>query len=223
MTEQQINQLKRLLEQDASSQDNPELDATILAAAREQADQYARRQAHRTRFASLRFVPAIGLAVVMTLGLLLAMGQWLSVEPIAPVVKRSSQVLPIDLEARQNAPVENAQEPRIALPQLTRVLPPPINTQLKRDRVLTIYPLPDSRAVVASMTFELEQQRVAASENIQLALNDINLMLKQGQLNDARQRYDALRNQCPYCVLPDSLELLVLNHQANRLRPTDTG
>ena len=74
------------------------------------------------------------------------------------------------------------------------------------------------------MQFAVEQERINATENIQLALNDINLMIKQGQLNDARQRYGLLRDQCRYCVLPNSLELLVFNHQASDGRPpSDTG
>ncbi|RBP48935.1 hypothetical protein [Arenicella xantha] len=218
MTEQHINQLKYLLEQDRATTNSAELDATILAAAHLQAEQYTKQRPRRPLFQLLNFLRPISLAIVMTFGILLAMGHWLAVEPVAPIAQPNTNRLPFDTNGIEQDATESHQE-RILPPQFVAAQPQPIDTQYDRDQVLKIYPLPDTRMVIASMQFELEHQRIAATGNIELALNEINLMIKQGQLNDARQRYDTLRDECRYCGLPSSLEVLVLNHQTDATRP----
>ena len=135
MTEQQIKHLKCLLDRDTSPTNSVELDATILSAAHEQAAQNASRQPRRgllrpffqstlqSMVRSLRFVPAISLAVVMTLGLLLAMGQWIAVDSQSPVAVPTKQGLPFDANSIAKNGLQSERE---------RIVPPQLSTALTR-------------------------------------------------------------------------------------------
>ena len=216
MTERELNEITRLLNQDAHPNANPELDRTILVAA----EQYAQtQQAKRSILTRNAWVPAMSLALVMTVGLLVGMSAWVS--PIAPKAPLTGQTLPINV----TTPARTQSDDKVDRSMVTVSEPPQLSHTAQSDDVLTSYPLPDTETVLAAMQFDVESQRVVASEQVQLALHDLNQLIQRGALHDARQRYQRLRETCLSCELPSTLELLVLatREPVDQRRSADTG
>ena len=216
MTERELNEITRLLNQDAHPNANPELDRTILVAA----EQYAQtQQAKRSILTRNAWVPAMSLALVMTVGLLVGMSAWVS--PIAPKAPLTGQTLPINV----TTPAQTQSDDKVDRSMVTVSEPPQLSHTAQSDDVLTSYPLPDTETVLAAMQFDVESQRVVASEQVQLALHDLNQLIQRGALHDARQRYQRLRETCLSCELPSTLELLVLatREPVDQRRSADTG
>lgn len=216
MTERELNEITRLLNQDAHPNANPELDRTILVAA----EQYAQtQQAKRSILTRNAWVPAMSLALVMTVGLLVGMSAWVS--PIAPKAPLTGQTLPINV----TTPARTQSDDKVDRSMVTVSEPPQRSHTAQSDDVLTSYPLPDTETVLAAMQFDVESQRVVASEQVHLALHDMNQLIQRGALHDARQRYQRLRETCLSCELPSTLELLVLatREPVDQRRSADTG
>ena len=216
MTERELNEITRLLNQDAHPNANPELDRTILVAA----EQYAQtQQAKRSILTRNAWVPAMSLALVMTVGLLVGMSAWVS--PIAPKAPLTGQTLPINV----TTPAQTQSDDKVDRSMVTVSEPPQLSHTAQSDDVLTSYPLPDTETVLAAMQFDVESQRVVASEQVHLALHDMNQLIQRGALHDARQRYQRLRETCLSCELPSTLELLVLatREPVDQRRSADTG
>jgi len=89
----------------------------------------------------------------------------------------------------------------------TRVKQPSIiNTESTRNKILSQLELPSIDILISTMSFEFSQDRINAVESITLAMQDINQMIGTGDFNNARERYERLRQSCDYCQLPDSLD-----------------
>lgn len=216
MTERELNELTRLLNQNTHSNASPELDRTILAAAEEYTSKQHTKRAFLSRNA---WVPAMSLALVMTVGLLVAMSVW--VTPTAPEAPLTGQTLPINV----STPTHTQSSDDVDRSMVTLSEPPLLNHSAQSDDVLTSYPLPDTETVLAAMQFDLQSQRQAASEQVQLALHDMSQLIQRGALHDARQRYQRLRETCLSCELPSTLELLLLasREPLDQRRSVDTG
>ncbi|GHA03712.1 hypothetical protein GCM10008090_11110 [Arenicella chitinivorans] len=216
MTERELNEITRLLNQDTHPNASPELDRTILAAA----EQYTHKQQIKRSFLSRNaWVPAMSLALVMTVGLLVGMSAW--VAPTAPEAPLTGQTLPINV----STPTQTQSSDDVDRTVATLSEPPLLNHSAQSDDVLTSYPLPDTETVLAAMQFDLQSQREAASEQVQLALHDMSQFIQRGALHDARQRYQRLRETCLSCELPSTLELLLLasREPLDQRRSADTG
>ena len=70
--------------------------------------------------------------------------------------------------------------------------------------------LPSAEALLDGMEFVAASERLAAQTELVRALGDIHVLLKGGELDNARERYERLKHACGVCMLPDSLEALVL-------------
>jgi hypothetical protein len=216
MTERELNEITRILNQDTHANASSELDRTILAAA----EQYTNSQQAKHSFLRRNaWVPAMSLALMMTVGLLIGMSVWVS--PTAPKQTLVEQTIPLDVNTDTHTrPAKDLDRSAVA------VSDPPIHRQtMQSDDVLTSYPLPDTATVLAAMQFDLQSQRQAASEQVQLALHEMSQLIQRGALHDARQRYQRLRETCLSCELPSTLELLLLaSREPLEQRPSvDTG
>ena len=210
MTEQQIKQLKTLLEASQAQDNSEELDRRVLAAAQSKTEMRALQATSEPR---RNLLPGLGtagtaaLSVLVTIAVFLGMSRVLDVEqsPV-PLAERSS-----DLK------VESTVVDGVAgLPMQKTIVRPPAPLQYPgmskdaRDRMLVDLELPSTIDLLDSMEFSLTRDRSFAASAIDEALADINSMIGSGELDDARKRYERLRRWCDVCQLPDTLEALAL-------------
>jgi len=211
MTEQQIRQLQELLDSSDALENSSELDATILRAAKANV-----RNADTNRFSSLSIFglispsvfTAVAASLVLTVGVFIMMSQVIITDKELKVVKDSP--MPVELEFSPNK-VTDKVDPARALNRPRTVAQTPTSSMQARDQILADMSLPDVRQVISTMEFSLDADRALAQQSLQLAMNDIRSMIGQGRLNNARQRYERLRESCEVCTLPNTLEALVLN------------
>ena len=84
-----------------------------------------------------------------------------------------------------------------------------------RDQILAEMKLPNTAEILASLKFDVQQDRNLAEASINIAMTDIRQLIGVGQLSKARQRYAELRTMCANCTLPDTLEMLVIDANKN--------
>ncbi|MEM7357785.1 MAG: hypothetical protein AAF431_01655 [Pseudomonadota bacterium] len=216
MTEQQIEQLKSLLADSADQENSKQLDERILTAAAQTAQTRqtsTRAQASvRSPFGSL---VTASLAVLFTGGVFLLMSNMVAVDEPGPIAQVEPDELKIVLENQPSTATQEMvvarQNPKRLMPE---VLPPTLNSNHRsKDEILAELDIPSADALLDTMEFSLAKDRPLARQALESALADINLMLNEGDWDDARKRYDRLRRSCMVCTLPPNLESLALNTQ----------
>ena len=212
MTEQQIKNLQVLLNSSQETQldeqaekDMLAFDTKILDAAKHHVvnkkSSYLSRLFDRISVPSFGLINAIALSVMLTLGVLFFLGQLTQLDDTQFLAnKRIAQ-----LEKNSQAELVDS-ESTLILSSIERPV-----SQNVRDQILLEMKLPDAQILLDEMGFSLTDDRQIAAVAITDALLDIRLMIKDGELNNARQRYEQLRLNCIVCVLPNSLEAVVLN------------
>jgi len=219
MTEQQIENLKQLLSNSETSDCSSVLDSKILNAAKLQSEQSTNSAQDKSSswffhaFNSFGKLSAAALSVVITAALFVGLNQLISVdssphETDRPLVKTGNDNIEIELEVVVNdSPTnENIAEPKSVTPPAR---------QPARDQILSEMELPNTADIMASLNFDIQQDRNLAEAAINIAMNDIRQFIGVGQLHKARLRYAELRKMCSNCTLPDTLEMLVFN--ANKI------
>ena len=156
-----------------------------------------------------------GLAVLFTGGVFLLMSNMVAVDQPGPIAQGEPDELKIVLENQppiaQQEMVVASQDPKRLMPE---ALPPtPSSNHRSKDEILAELDIPSADALLDTMEFSLAKDRPLARQALESALADINLMLNEGDWDDARKRYDRLRRSCMVCTLPPNLESLALNTQ----------
>ena len=222
MTEQQFEQLKQRL--DASAKQSPSsLDDAILSNANMTIEQnkfkQGKGQSSDTRFQKkswlfgflqTTFAQSAFVSIVLTAAVFVVLALL-----IKPDVKDSILVVdsnqvefellgqalhePKPLQADQSETTLSIAE--IDMPQ----------TQQGRDLILAQMSLLDVQALLDEMTFAEHQDRQFTQSMLSLAMKDIRVMIDNENLNGARVRYARLKESCASCLLPDSLEALLIN------------
>jgi len=212
MTEQQIKNLQELLNDSSvekldGSTDNDlsELDAKLLNAAKQYVPvkkaSYLSILFERFSFRSFGFINAMALSVMLTLGLLFVLGQ---------LTQLDDSLILASGEIPQGEKVVEKERGQLTKTVILDSAERPVSMNV-RDQILLDMKLPDAQILVNEMQFSLADEKQIASVAISNALFDIRLMINDGELNNARQRYERLRKNCVVCVLPNSLEAVVLN------------
>jgi len=212
MTEQQIKNLQELLNDSSvekldGSTDNDlsELDGKLLNAAKQYVPgkkaSYLSILFERFSFRSFGFINAMALSVMLTLGLLFVLGQ---------LTQLDDSLILASGEIPQGEKVVEKERGQLTKTVILDSAERPVSMNV-RDQILLDMKLPDAQILVNEMQFSLADEKQIASVAISNALFDIRLMINDGELNNARQRYERLRKNCVVCVLPNSLEAVVLN------------
>lgn len=219
MTEKQIEQLKKVLSESKLPDNSVELDSAILKSAHDSASQWqdvekadvSTPERHLFGLMPLSFLRSAGLATVLTLGTFVLMGQLISVDEelvvddtgLTNVISNESVKEPVELK-----------QTHIRLPENIALEPAP--SQLSRDQILLSFDLSDTEELLAGLplTPSIEPDTDAFYQvAVQPAIVDIDLMIRTGELNDARERYGELKLDCNGCGLPDTLEALIIVSQ----------
>lgn len=217
MTEQQFDQMKRLLESSKGEQNSQALDQQILSEAAENVSSMKTTKSingwFSASFSYLRlnslndylqsgFVPSAVVSISLTLAVFFGLGQLLSIE-ITPL--KNDQVLTQQqaiVEVDKGHAIKTNKKHDIALVEK------PILGEA-RAKVIAQMELPDIQSLLNEMTFEQTQDRTLAENAINIAMADIRSMLDLGRIDSARERYALLKLDCFKCSLPDSLDALV--------------
>ena len=222
MTEQQFEKIKTLLDASAPILSSTELDNTILNAAVQQAELNKQTQAPKQRLNHLSttlvawlrelhqhsLAQAAVLSTALTLAVFVGMAQLLK-SGQAPSLSASEQTT---IEFQTSGPDISKDSMAVrttpVMPIVEFNMP---ETQHARDQILANMPLPDIQLLLSDTVLLSTNDRPFAENVISIAMTDIRFMLDNGQLDDARTRYAALKERCAKCALPDSLEALVAN------------
>lgn len=203
MTEQQIENLRRVLSLSDEEQNSSELDEKILAVAKAKAP---RTKPHFLinyfNVQSINFATSAAVSVLLTVGLFLGLSQILSVDDSFS----NTDELFHAKEAQTNK--REISQPELVLEH--ELIARPL-TESARDQILVDMELPEVSGLLDNMQFSIIEDRVIAQQAMLSAMEDIRYMVMNGGFNDARDRYDRLRRTCSVCTLPDTLEALVLN------------
>lgn len=212
MTEQQIKQLKSILAATTDEQNSAELDNTILRSAK----QLASQRKPFWNWSSLSTVGSAALAVLVTVTAFWTMSFALKPTEFIPPVATINQEIEFEVKPQTIAPA--AQDNLI----ITRPEEPPLyqrSSDETKKQILASLGLLNTDKLLDNMPFPLAKDRQSAKLALNTAMADINKMLSDGQVKDARKRYDRLRRSCQVCTLPLTLEALALagNNKVNRL------
>jgi len=214
MTEHELKALKSVLDSSEQALNSTELDDEILRAAYAKAE---RMNVDKTWFErvvgllSLRSsslsVGSAVLSLFLTVAVFFGLSNLISVEPGIPpqVAQNADTATEIYIDSNKLQLIEPAI--RFAKPEYSVQTPPSsINA---RDQLLAAMTLPSADTVVDRMMFNQEADRVLAGNLVAQAMSDIQVLIRDGEFNQARSRFDQLRQRCSVCTLPESLELLV--------------
>ena len=220
MTEQQFEKIKALLDASTPLQTSSKLDNKILSMAAQQVDQDKQQQARGQMSAGSYkkvlswlqkltqngIAQAAVLSTALTLVVFVGMAQLFKIEQGPSFVASEQTTVEFEVSSKrvdETAPVRTA----IALPTIEFEMP---ETQQARDQILANMPLPDINSLLNDIVLQDSSDRQFTQSVVSIAMKDIRFMLDNGQLNDARVRYARLKEHCPECELPDSLEALVV-------------
>lgn len=231
MTGKQIEHLKSALANSKLADNSSKLDELILKSAHDSAQQTKANTKSNFRSINLlgllpmSFLRSATLAVILTLGVFLAMGQVLNVDE-ATIGKSKRLVNNAETVIDNVVSQETLNEPRqstITKPEHLVLEPAP--SGLSRDQILMSFELSDTEELLAESTFEFTQNSAFTQNKVVLAIADINSLIQVGELDNARQRYSELITECNGCGLPKTLEALVLAAQefASKTNASKTG
>ncbi len=150
-------------------------------------------------------------SLMITLGTLAMMHHAIQPEAVDPVALTSkTRVLDVEfisLDAPQ------PKDYRIARPErefIALIAP----TQSQRDRIIRTQELPKADDVLAKMQLPLGSDELGVKYQLQDAFSDIQYLITNNDLTDARSRYYSLVQSCSSCELPTMLEVLLIDSQA---------
>ena len=231
MTEQQFEKLKTLLDSSHAPDNSTQLDNKILSAAKQNIAQPTHNRVQESSKSNLRIssvswfarffqtglIQSAVLSVTLTLALFFVLGQILKTDPEKSYVKKpvseyehSSQALSeIQFATQEESVAANLDTP---ITVVNTPLPEPDFSD-PRDQILAQMSVPDIQALLNDMNFNQQSDRQFAQSLISLAMSDIQFMLEVGNLDNARQRYAQLKQNCNVCTLPNTLEELALEYQ----------
>jgi len=200
MTEQQIEKLKMILESSVNKENSQELDTKILTAARLKVNK-------NMSFTAFGSFSAASLSIVFTAALLLILSQIIDVReaPIKLLTKESvKSENGVTIESIANISFDEIEIERPVKP--TQHQQPVIQID---NTIYSEFEFPSVESILDSMEL-LAEDRHLASNKLSKALTDINLLIRGGEINNARERYDRLRKSCHVCRLPTTLEALAI-------------
>jgi len=213
MTEQQIKHLRTVLKDSRLAENSASLDERILREAQLSATSDNSRASNwQSLFGLAALKPAV-FAVAITGGLFIAMSYIVSSPQQSIQMTVNERDLPIDIKPEEPHPQD--QGALISKPQLIEVAKRPALSKAQRDQILLEIQLPEHTEILAHLGFASDigqaQAQVDAQQSLAKAMTDIRIMIRSGELDDARVRYAQLKESCLECRLPSSLEALVLN------------
>lgn len=213
MTEQQINNLGKILASSETIESSSQLDKIILTAAHQNKPiKKSFSLFNGFHFQPLSFASSVVLSIAFTIFIFAGMGQLISIEhPSLANEELTPNNQTLAVTEKKSTSVESA----TLKPEIISQAP---MTPKARDQLLVEMALPDTKYLLNRMEFSFIEERDQAETSITAALGDIQLMIADGELNDARQRYERLRRSCETCSLPVTLEALVLNANAGTTR-----
>lgn len=209
MNKQQFRRLKTVLRRGKSSNREAARDTQLTHLAHQKAAQLRanRRQNSRIRQRALSFASSFSIAVTITTFSFLIMSH---------IVAAPEQELFADQE-KQNSVGDEQQNLTIA--RSVNSLPPgmlatPVARGQSRfysaDEILQEFSLPSPTELAQRMNFGSSTDQWAMVSTLSTAMADIAAMIGVGEFEQARDRYQRLRQSCLSCQLPDSLEKLAL-------------
>ena len=209
MTEQQIKHLKSVLCESKLAENSPELDQKVLQAAKQHAALLQQKKSSRSVWFGSSALQSALSVLLIAICLFTGMSYWVSGpqedEPMGKLVHDSNVNFEIELAT------SSGKADPLVRPERIEVAERPAFSKEKSDQILLDTVLPEPAELIASLDFNIGVDHAQMTQNIGLALSDINGMIRMGELDGARERYAQLRESCVDCGLPDSLELLVLN------------
>ena len=212
MTEQQLEQLKSILNSSPEEQNSNHLDEKILLAAKERSP----NREGMWRLSSFSPVSAAAIAVVLTASAFWAMNFALQPNELLAPVGIDEHTIEFTVQAQEL-------EPRVSNNSIiTRPGNPPLYQRSpgeSKEQLLAGLGLLNPEILLDGMDFPIAKDRQSAKLALNTAMADINQMISSGQFRDARKRYDHLRRSCQGCTLPLTLDALALagNGKLNRL------
>ena len=165
----------------------------------------------------LGFIRTATIAVSFTLVIFVGMGQLLKFDHSDLMAIKNKQKSPDSVQVVGTEPFKPQSELKIHKP--VALIAEQAPSQIQRNKALLdsieSTGLPATSELLATMEFSVISERSLAQSNIDLAMNDIRMMIKLGELNNARERYvqlkhEQLKQHCPPCRLPDSLDDLLI-------------
>lgn len=213
MTEQQIENLKKILSTSEQQPNSAELDDKIMTAAVKYAP-IKKRLIDFLRIENQQFnvISSVGLSILLTVALFFSLSFILSKDEISQ--DQSYIVDRTDFEFQVEA---NDHETSIVTSSPIEFIERPISADARDQLLAGMQPL-DIKAILDSMEFTHTNDRELAEMAVTQAMNDIRFMVMEGELNNARDRYDRLRRSCSTCTLPETLEALVFNQTSSSSR-----
>ena len=210
MTEQQLDTLKNLLASSEKIENSAELDAAILAASIERAPRTNRTISNWLHLFPINSLASAALSITICGGVLLGMSQVISLQPKpVPDILTPPLASSLTIELGPGGSTTSDAIDRSSV-LIKPELPPQFEGRTKQDQLLANLELPSVQTLLEGKEFSFADERSRTEESLRDALADINHMLRNGDLNDARDRYDKLRRSCSVCNLPSSLEALAL-------------
>ena len=211
MTEQQIGKLKALLESSNEVENSPELDEKILKRSKRPTQVTDYTVWGRTYSWVLGNTATAFSALMLTAIMMFGLAEMISVTaPEAPIAETPNQFqVPTDTEqddSKQNRSYAGYVEPTKRPEKFA-------GSSNFDDDLLSDITLPSTQQLLDNMRLPMSQDRLNAEQTITHALAEINHLLKDGNLRNARLRYQKLREGCQPCKLPQTLEALA--HQTS--------
>ena len=188
-----------------------DLDNQINTVARQQAEQ--NRLKNNTGFMSAMStnLVAIAASLVITLGLFFMMHQ--AIQPPQSTQNNLVKKTSIDDIKFISADDPKPKDYRIARPEMeliAQIAP----TQQQRNGILRTLELPKADDVIAKMELAVTSERSHVESELSSAFSEIESLIVDDNLRDARSRYYDLVQSCQSCELPAMLELLMIDSAA---------
>lgn len=205
-----MNLISTKLKADELNGPSLELDSQILASASSQAVRNKNLNCKAIESNNrLSNLAAVAASVVITFGLFLIMHQAIQPDEINRIATKTS----INDIKFINANDPKPKNYRIARPEMELIanIAP---TQQQRDGILRTLELPKADEVLAKMELAYSPQRSVVENELTDAFSEIENLIVNDQLSDARSRYYDLVQSCQSCELPMMLELLIIDSAA---------
>jgi len=235
MTEQQFEDLKLLLDRSPTPPNSEQLDKQIIGAARRRASDVKLRAKTNNRvvellrqFSSNNAVATVAVSLTVTFVVFSVMSQmaFLYQAPDQNSVvgtkdtsqdQRRDNSADIAISIEQTQQASKAAASSDAIPRIAQA--PMVNTsRLSKNEILADLVLPTAETLLQGAEFSKDGERALASASVTTALTDINNYIRQGKLENARDRYDRLRRSCMACSLPSTLDALALGSRTQQSR-----
>jgi len=217
MTEQQIKQLKEILDLSQCAENSSELDQRILQAAQAKTllsesdnDEKSTWVNGFKRILAHGFSQAAVASLIFTFALFLGMGYVTKVDNNSISTKQQLGLEEyIDITDKK----DNKKTTQIAISKPDFIINQAPQTENMRDALLAKMTIPNTQLLLDDTQFPQLSDRDLARDAINMAMNDIQFMINQGAFNEARLRYARLKESCQGCSLPESLDAMALNSQ----------